>query len=229
MTKLSGNVATPIAEIVGRIQGGGQRMTTSPASRLNNPPKNDEVFFNRLLKAGVGLRNSEFVMHQFTTPEIRDTESKWWDQFQSEKSRLGTCMLDVLLGPRGRGKTTLACMLVGCSCWKGQRPAYTTAADMSRQIRLGFDDHTDNQSRFETADLLVIDEYNRVAETEWADITTQEIIDKRYLWLRDTLLITNHTKDAFLRGCNTSIRSRITQCGKILILDGEDFRTGGGK
>ena len=204
-------------------------MTTSPASQSNNPPENDAVFFTRLRRAGVGLRSSEFVLHQFTTPEIRDTESKWWDQFQAEKARLGSGMLDVLLGPRGRGKTTLACMLIGCCCWRRQRPIYTTAADMARQIRLGFDEKADHQSRFESADLLVIDEYNRVAETEWADITTQEIIDKRYSHLRDTLLITNMTTDAFLRGFNTSIRSRISQCGKILILDGEDFRTGGGK
>lgn len=194
------------------------------------------VFNARMRRAGVGKRHAEFIVNQFTTPEIRDVESDWWIKFQTEKNRLGTGILDVLVGPRGRGKTMLASMLIGCACWRDQEPVYTTAMDMLRDIRSSFDagDYgakTDRRKKYDRAGLLVIDEFHRAdkatATSDWSPRTLEAILDTRYRGAVDTVLITNDSPEQFVKHCGTSVASRIKECGRIIVLDGEDFRLGG--
>jgi len=207
-------------------------MSSSVASRSTEPPENDIVFFARLRRAGVGLRHAEFVMEQFTKEEQRDTKTNWWSVFQSEKNRLDTGMLDIFLGPRGRGKTTMASMLVGCECWRNSEPVYATAMELAADIRKSFghatvEDRTDRRRRFERCSLLVIDEFHRADKTDWSERLMESLLDYRYRFKRDTIIIGNDSPEDFVNHCGSSVASRIKECGKIVVLDGEDFRLRG--
>jgi DNA replication protein DnaC len=168
-------------------------------------------------------------MDQFTKEEQRDTKTNWWSVFQSEKNRLGTGMLDTFLGPRGRGKTAMASMLVGCECWRNTEPLYATAMELAADIRKSFEDHSDRRRRFERCSLLVIDEFHRADKTDWAERLMESLLDHRYRYKRDTIIIGNDSPEDFVKHCGSSVASRIKECGKIVILDGEDFRLIGDK
>ena len=201
-------------------------MSTSVASKLPDPPANDVVFFSRLRRSGVGVRHAEFVMNQFTDESGRDTKSKWWNTFQSSKTRIGTGFLDIFLGPRGRGKTTLASMLIGCECWRNNEPVYATAMEIAADIRKSFDDHSDHRRKYERCSMLVIDEFHRADKSDWAERMMESLLDNRYRNKRDTIVIGNDSPEDFIKHCGSSVASRIKECGKILVLDGEDFRLG---
>jgi DNA replication protein DnaC len=161
-------------------------------------------------------------------PENRDTESPWWKMFLSEVRRLDTGMLDVLAGPRGRGKTALACMLLGHRCWMGEQFKYTTGMDLLQHIKDGFDKPSTNvKAVYAKTPTLVIDEFHRCDPSDWAHRTIESIIDDRYRNKRDTILITNDKPEQFVRQAGESIASRVKECGEVLVLSGRDYRERG--
>lgn len=212
------------------MQHGGRPARTSATYASSGNPT-DLVLFARMRRAGVGQRHAEFVMQQFCEPDARETDTQWWAMFQAEKRRLGTGIVDVLLGPRGRGKTAMASMLVGCACWRDQEPLYVTAMELTRDIQAGFDDGTNHRRKYERAGLLVIDEMHQAdgrskgSKTDWADRTLEALIDLRYRRCLDTVLISNEPPEAFAVSSGESITSRIKECGRIVVVAGEDFRT----
>lgn len=228
MTQSNGTEPSkPIASLIDELSQHGEAKTiTSQASRSSEPPANDTVFFARMRRAGVGKRHAEFVMNQFTTPELRDTESDWYQKFQDEKVLLGTGFFDVLLGPRGRGKTALASMLIGCECWRNREPKYATAMQVMRDIRGDFEGGNTRRV-YERTGLLVIDEYHRADTTDWSERVMEEVLDSRYRNRLDTVLISNDSPVDFAEHCGTSASSRIKGTGKIIVLEGTDYREGG--
>ena len=179
----------------------------------------------RLRRGGIGLRHAEFVADMLLHPDKRDTESPWWKMFLSELHRLDTGMLDVLAGPRGRGKTALACMLLGHQCWLGERFRYTTAMDLLQHIKDGFGNPDIRvKALYATYPVLVIDEFHNADPSDWAHRTIESIIDDRYRNKRDTILITNDKPEQFVRQAGESIASRVKECGEVLVLSGRDYR-----
>lgn len=193
------------------------------ASRSAAPPTDLELF-SRLRRAGVGLRHAEFVMGQFCDPAARDTAHPWWADVQATKVRLGTGMLDAILGPRGRGKTMLATMLLGAACWRDDEPVYVTAMDLSRDVRREFDDRKDRRRKYERTGLLVIDEIHRGDSTDYATRLLEAIVDHRYARRLDTVLVGNERPERFAQSVGDSTMSRIKEAGRITVMDGEDFR-----
>ena len=181
-------------------------------------------------RSGVGVRHAEFVMKQFTIPEMRETESDWWGSVQNLKNRIGQPMLVGLLGPRGRGKTAMAAMIAGAVCWKNQSCVYTTSMEMLCDIRDGFGDN-DSHARirkYQRPRLLIIDEHHRSDNVgkmdEWSMRTIERIVDKRYSNNLDTIIVSNATPDQFNDHIGESIRNRMKEIGCVLIVNGEDYR-----
>ena len=179
----------------------------------------------RLRRAGVGVRHAEFVTEQLFNADARDTGSPWWCMFLSQMRGLGTGAIDVLAGPRGRGKTALACMLLAHTCWRDKACRYTTAMDLLQHIKDGFDQPGVNvKAVYAKTPLLVIDEFHRSDPTDWAHRTIESIIDDRYRNKRDTIIVTNDKPDQFVQQAGESISSRVKECGCIVVLDGRDYR-----
>ena len=196
--------------------------TTSVESQFANERAQ---IMGRLRRAGIGARHGEFVCDLLLCPDKRDTESEWWKLFMDETKRLGTGMIDVFAGPRGRGKTAMASALLGHVCWMDQKCKYTTAMDLLQHIKEGFNKTTTNvKALYAKTPTLVIDEFHRCDPSDWAHRTIESIIDDRYRNMRDTILITNDRPDEFVKQAGESIASRVKECGQVIVLKGKDYR-----
>jgi hypothetical protein len=69
----------------------------------------------------------------------------------------------------------------------------------------------------------VIDECQERGETDWENRLLTYIVDKRYAQLRDTVLISNQTKDQFCKSMGSSIISRMQETGGSLNAHGSRF------
>lgn len=72
--------------------------------------------------------------------------------------------------------------------------------------------------------LLIIDETQERGETRWEDGLLTHMIDRRYREEKDTLLISNQTREAFTESIGPSIASRIIETGGIVLCNWPSFR-----
>lgn len=72
--------------------------------------------------------------------------------------------------------------------------------------------------------LLVIDEAQERGDTEFEQRMLTNLIDKRYGMLKDTLIISNLSPDAFGTAMGPSIMSRMQQCGGMMVCDWPSYR-----
>jgi len=76
-----------------------------------------------------------------------------------------------------------------------------------------------------TPSLLILDEVQERGETPWEDRILGHLIDRRYGAQKDTLLISNQTKENFLSSIGESAASRIRETGGMIICDWESYRS----
>lgn len=140
---------------------------------------------------------------------------------------MGTGFIVALLGGRGVGKTQMAVAACREQAEREKSFLYCTAMDIFLDIKDSFrkgGSERDALKTFIRPALLVIDEVQERGETPWEDRLLTHIIDKRYATERDTLLISNQTKDAFIESIGPSVASRITEAGGIAVFDWASFR-----
>ncbi len=156
------------------------------------------------------------------------TEGKWLEVYNTLEKALGTGFIYVLTGNRGTGKTQLGTSLIRKSCKLVEPALYTKALDIFISLREAYRKDGDSESKiikyFTSPDLLVIDAMEERGETSFEDRLLNHIIDKRYDSVRDTLLITNQTGEAFAESAGPSIISRIHETGGKIVCDWESFR-----
>jgi DNA replication protein DnaC len=61
-------------------------------------------------------------------------------------------------------------------------------------------------------------------ETPWEDRLLTHLIDRRYASEKDTLLITNQSKESFIQSIGPSAASRIVEVGGIVTCDWPSYR-----
>jgi Cdc6-like AAA superfamily ATPase len=136
-----------------------------------------------------------------------------------------------LAGPRGTGKTFLACALVREFCRRGQRARYATAADIFDAIRRAFGRDGDEARRvvdgLRLPELLVIDEVQVRSNTEWETNQLTGLIDTRYGTRATTLLVANLPAQELLDHLGTSAAGRLVEDGGIVTCAGPSYRTTG--
>jgi DNA replication protein DnaC len=174
-----------------------------------------------------------------------DGKTKWSDLPQNPGG------IVCLVGPRGTGKTHLACATLNyLNAWSSNltgeifcnvqrrryRPwgEYWRALDMFTAIKASFGGkgisgwEQPNQkeiiARWTNAACLVIDETQVRSDTAWEDSIITNLVDQRYADLRPTILISNLTVDAFMRSIGDSIESRVIEDGQIVVADWPSFR-----
>lgn len=133
-----------------------------------------------------------------------------------------------LLSPRGPGKTQLAVCLMLDFIARGMTAQYWLAADLFDFLRSLFEvkGAEAERKRVELYQrrLLVIDEIQVRADTEFEDRELTRLIDKRYSNHVATVLIGNLKREAFTNLMGSSIVSRINEVGTVPEIDWPSFR-----
>ena len=157
-------------------------------------------------------------------------EGKEWLATETRlKAKIGSGFIIALCGGRGVGKTQLAESLARESASQNRSSRYITAMEFFLEIKASFrPDSTVTEKQvieeFIRPKLLIIDETQERGETKWEDGLLTHLIDRRYRQERDTLLISNQTKEAFAESIGPSIASRIIETGGIVLCNWPSFR-----
>lgn len=141
---------------------------------------------------------------------------------------LGSGFIIGIVGRRGTGKTQLAVEILKSCARAGNRPFYCTAMGFFLDIKESFRTNGSEKAVIEsyvTPSCLVIDEMQERGETAWEDRLLTHLIDRRYQSQKDTLLLSNQTKDAFLASIGESVASRILETGGVVTCDWPSYRS----
>lgn len=181
------------------------------------------------------VKASEY-MAKSNVPSLHASTSKeklygqpWLSTKQGIIGFIGTGFLFALLGRRGTGKTQLGVEIAKASALAGKRPFYATAMDFFLHLRAEEKDKGSGMRSvledYSRPSLLILDETQERGETSWEDRVLGNLIDRRYGAQKDTLLISNQTKENFLVSMGESVASRIQEKGGTIICDWPSYRS----
>lgn len=186
---------------------------------------NDEVRSRLGRDANLPLR------HERHADVLEDTgmDKRWLRIRDKLVSQAGSGYLIGLLGKRGTGKTQMAVQLALHRIGIRQTVLYTDAMDIFLWIRSAYgDDAKLNElvaiSEFVSPSLLVIDEASERGESAWEDRLLVYLLNKRYNYCQDTILIANLTAGEFSETLGPSIVDRIRETGALIECDWEPKR-----
>lgn len=132
----------------------------------------------------------------------------------------------LILGENGLGKTHLAWAILKELTKQRKRVKYVKAQLLLYEIKKHQDDIYDFiESRFGKLDCLVIDEIDKIFESKADFIYLNYLIDYRYEWQRQTIVMGNGNKASFVDSLGQSIYSRLRgNNGMDIALSGNDRR-----
>lgn len=137
----------------------------------------------------------------------------------------------LILGENGLGKTHLSWAILKELTKKGKRVKYVKAQLLLYEIKK----HQDNiydfiQGMYGKLDCLVIDEIDKIFESKADFIYLNYLIDYRYEWARQTIVMGNGDKGRFIESLGQSIYSRLRgNNGMDIALSGNDRRISANK
>lgn len=168
-----------------------------------------------------------FIKRHIESP-VR-TGVQWKNVREGIADRMGKGFLFALVGPQGRGKTQIAVdlMLKASDLLKTSR--YTSALGFFSDIKSCYQseapcDESEMLRAYCKEDLLVIDEFEKRSDNKWANDLIFEVLNRRYGMVKDTLLISNLSKEGFESFLGDSIVSRMNEVGGILECSWDSFR-----
>lgn len=158
-----------------------------------------------------------------------DAVVKYDETVKALASLIGKPGMVALLGPRGTGKTWMACGLVTTFCRHGRYALYRDAMDYFLELKASYDDGAKvNQqaieARYLRPELLVLDEVHERGDTAWEDRMLTRLINKRYAAELSTVLISNQDEKTFAERIGASIADRIHDGGGVIVCDWESLR-----
>lgn len=134
-----------------------------------------------------------------------------------------------IVGLRGTGKTLMAAYVTYRSVRANIPSLYTTAAMLFREIKESWQGDNGPSERavinkFASIRVLIIDELQERAESSFEDRTLTEIIDIRYGAMQPTIIMSNLSGPDFLKSIGPSIKSRMDECGGMMLCDWKSHR-----
>lgn len=157
-------------------------------------------------------------------------DTPWRRTFHALRDKLGTGFTAALCGGRGNGKTQMAVLL--CQCEKLERrgtASFATATDFLMDVKATYRQGSDKCEADVLRDylaptLLVLDEFDKRAGTEWEQSLLFHLLNHRYNAVKDTLLVSNLAPDAFKALVGESVASRMQEGGGIVECAWPSFR-----
>lgn len=154
----------------------------------------------------------------------------WLQKRESLTRKLGSGFLLAFVGNRGPGKTQMAVELMRHQVQERVKSArYVHAIELFCALREPYADGATKRElkaieEFTRPELLVIDEAQERAETQWEDRLLTFILNKRYDAEKDTILIANLKEEELLKALGNSVHSRLIETGGIVVFDWQSFR-----
>lgn len=160
---------------------------------------------------------------------------KWGECHAKLSGLLGTGFLVVLVGSRWTGKTQMATELIRAvvreSCDEDCTPNahFATMMQFFMAIKEAYKADGPTESAqvelFAGYSLLVLDEAHERSDSEWEQRLLNEMLNRRYNAMKDTLLLTNMKSEAFSESIGPTIQRRIAETGLEIVCDWPSFRT----
>lgn len=157
---------------------------------------------------------------------------------QSEKSVF-------LSGSCGTGKTHLACGLMyewarqnieikGDEIVYPKRPIFLPAVEFFLQLKATFAQDSsvseeDVISKYSAAEFLVLDDVGAEKISDWSRQGLYTLIDRRYRYMRPTIITSNLSLEEIGKQVDDRIASRIVEMGPVVNLGEKDFRLASAK
>lgn len=164
-----------------------------------------------------------------STPSCELVGDGWLRLTQRIRAKIGTGFIIALVGRRGTGKTQSAVEIAKDVANVGKRPLYATAMGFFLDIKESFRNTGGSErsviEQYCLPSYLILDEMQERGETPWEDRLLTHLIDRRYQHEKDTLLISNQTKESFLLSIGESVASRILETGGVAVCDWPSYRT----
>lgn len=166
-------------------------------------------------------------------PEQADVFRECW---KTCKVRTGAII--ALVGIRGTGKTTICAQMArgkaesaGLPPWE-RTPPYRKLQDLVSQYKplyaefgsVELDSLMSGRDSFCQRSLTFIDEIHEVSDSNLGKRILTDILDRRYAGRRDTILISNQTAKDFERTIGDSVKSRLSEHGRIIECNWQSFR-----
>ncbi len=183
------------------------------------------------------MRRMEISRHWFEAQPPRrhlPMLGKWSDppEFVAKRKwlydRAGAGYLVALLGNRGNGKTQMATDAMWEQCLASKRVRYSWAFSFFLDVRATFDGGEGTEqavvASYVAWDLLVIEEIAVRGGTQFEDNLLIHTIDQRYAAMKDTILISNQTPEAFRASMGESVIDRLRETGGIIECTWPSFR-----
>lgn len=172
---------------------------------------------------------------KWNAPELQSSRTKldrsgeWAAKEQELKSKIGTGFCVGMIGKRGPGKTQMAVEVMREATAQLRSAYYTHVIEFFMDIKATYggevkSKESDAVKKYIAPDLLVIDEVGERGETTWEDRMLAYLIDKRYQGVKDSILISNHPLDEFLKSVGPSIASRMKETGGIIKCEWKSYR-----
>ena len=193
-----------------------------------NCPRCIEVRHQRAVREAY-WRDASMPPRHAETPPGKLFGTEWQRRLADLTSRLGSGFLIALIGPRGTGKTQKAAETIRCATLdRGLPSLYCKIGEFFLELRATYSSQTSTErsviERHLHPHLLVLDEIGVRAETTFEDTMFTLLIDRRYDAMKDTILISNQTREGLLGSVGKSIESRLLESGGIIMCDWASFR-----
>jgi DNA replication protein DnaC len=157
------------------------------------------------------------------------TNDDWKKVRSGMVSKLGSGFSFALIGKHGLGKTQMAVDVMLEASDRNMSTEYTSALGFFLDLKASYHRDAGLSERevmesFARPKLLVIDEFEKRGDSDWANNLIFELLNRRYGMLKDTLILSNLDKRQFGNFVSDSVSSRINQTGGLVVCNWPSFR-----
>jgi len=129
-----------------------------------------------------------------------------------------------LSGPPGTGKTHLAAAVVHVAVASKIGALVINSTELLRSMRPGRDHEGENEERYKSVGLLVIDDLGKEKWSEWVEESLYHIINHRLLDQKSLIVTTNHTQKELENHIGQATVDRILQMCKPIKISADSVR-----
>ena len=209
-----------------------RRLGSSPSQTSNSPSLSLVEISGRMIRSGLPLR------HREARPEALDRTGPWAVAYDGALTVVKQGGMACVLGQRGTGKTQLAtelarAFIITRNSERRDEDApvmYVRAMELFATLRGAFRKGSDQTemdvlAKFRKVPLLIIDEIQERAQTEFEDRMLVLLLDQRYGDMKPTVLLSNLARAELAASLGKSIVSRIQESGTVIECNWQSYRT----